>query len=879
MQQYFWQMLTNSRIYMFLLVSIYSINAAALIDNGGFESQSLEQHWFVFGGDGRLSRSTTEKQAGNASVLIENRAKSFVGPGQNLQGKLREGVNYTLSAWVKPKQAPSQLTRFKLGIKQEDSNGNRYLEIDNVPLMAHRWTKLSGTFKLSPKGTLKNLTLYIFNEDSNVDFYVDEVKATPPVTYTPTPASPTDFIRAKGRDLVVGSNETPIRLIGTNFVAYGDDDEPVEIIFRSKKYDEIDFKRVADMGMNTIRLNLWYKVFEDDNKPGEYKQEGWEWLEKHIVWARKYGVTLILDMHAPPGGYQSWGYSGGFWGSNNKYRKRLNDLWQAIAQRYKDEPVIAAYDLINEPAPKNNQQWIDYAQALIDVIRTVDNNHLIIVEEAFTDDNDNFILNDDNVMYDFHIYETWTYSNQFMYKRGMGYGGRYPDADISVFPWTHKEGELVLNDSMVQGHSDWTYYEGKLHKVTNEDVFAAIPTFVSKNNGKVYFDDFVINEYHPDGQIVQQLLHVQVDRKPAQWYFLSGTDPFLSYAEDWKSTGNGRQAIENKGRVGDHSISISRASGTHSTQNAKMMFPVKVGYSYQINGWMKGENIKGNGAMLGLQLKKFTASGKRQPFTKAYLEKFLLEYGLQYYRDHNVPLNIGEFGVSVAAYQNDRGGERMVADFLDLFEKYRVNAQYFNYHGTDYGIYTNLLGFPVPEAGNNLLINTFSEKLGGTMRLPVDSGDDPDSRPGNQDVPDGSSIPDSALTPPVKPQAPPNIAPPDTENTRVPFSEACIATFTAVDTDSSHFQFPCIEVGGQIYSVSMNQRFSPLIFLTDVANIQLAPAIATDNTCLARYQFSDSSLYAPCVRDSGTNIIWEGYFYHILPTALFVIDLLRVTQR
>ena len=34
---------------------------------------------------------------------------------------------------------------------------------------------------------------------------------------------------------------------------------------------------------------------------------------------------------------------------NKKYQPHLNEIWRRIAQRYKDEPYVAGYDLINEP--------------------------------------------------------------------------------------------------------------------------------------------------------------------------------------------------------------------------------------------------------------------------------------------------------------------------------------------------------------------------------------------------------------------------------------------------------------------------------------------------------------------------------------------------
>lgn len=112
-----------------------------------------------------------------------------------------------------------------------------------------------------------------------------------------------DFIRAHGADLVVGPDNSPILLRGVNFSNYlwlqthGD-------LVGSQHHSEIDFRRVADMGMNVVRFCLNYRLFEADDAPFTYLQDGWEWLDQQIEWARTHGIFLILDLHVPQGGFQ-----------------------------------------------------------------------------------------------------------------------------------------------------------------------------------------------------------------------------------------------------------------------------------------------------------------------------------------------------------------------------------------------------------------------------------------------------------------------------------------------------------------------------------------------------------------------------------------------
>ena len=68
---------------------------------------------------------------------------------------------------------------------------------------------------------------------------------------------------------------------------------------------------------------------------------------------RNAGLYLILDMHDAPGGQtgdnidDSYGYP--WLLENEDCQKQFVDIWVNIASRYKEEPVILGYDLMNEP--------------------------------------------------------------------------------------------------------------------------------------------------------------------------------------------------------------------------------------------------------------------------------------------------------------------------------------------------------------------------------------------------------------------------------------------------------------------------------------------------------------------------------------------------
>ena len=276
---------------------------------------------------------------------------------------------------------------------------------------------------------------------------VREVVAETP-DRNPSPAD--GFVTRRGNKLVSGGNDQPLHLRGVNFAGYfmisEDGDwytEGVERRFPSPDADvpvalhevwkdwfkEQHFAFVAQTGFNVIRVPLTYRIFENNSAPGRFKPEGWSFVDKYVGWAKRHHVYLILDMHVAPGGLQTSSGGKNLW-TEPGLQQRYRNLWKTIAGRYANETIIAGYDLLNEPHPASsatngngdNKQWETLAQQVVDDIRSVDRNHLIIVEAVnWVDDgtisdwspevleNFQFLVDDENVMYDFHFYFPFDY--------------------------------------------------------------------------------------------------------------------------------------------------------------------------------------------------------------------------------------------------------------------------------------------------------------------------------------------------------------------------------------------------------------------------------------------------------------------------------------
>lgn len=156
--------------------------------------------------------------------------------------------------------------------------------------------------------------------------------------------------------------------------------------FLANTIAEDDFILLKSLGINVLRFPFNYRHFEDDQAPGVYKPEGFKHLDRVLDLCRKYEIFAILDLHSSPGGQNPDCHGGGetgisgFW-QDASSRERMINLWGHIAQKYKADPIIAGYDVLNEPCYVSDRNAFNAFYALlIKKIRSIDHHHIIFLE-------------------------------------------------------------------------------------------------------------------------------------------------------------------------------------------------------------------------------------------------------------------------------------------------------------------------------------------------------------------------------------------------------------------------------------------------------------------------------------------------------------------
>ncbi len=303
-----------------------------------------------------------------------------------------------------------------------------------------------------------------------------------------------------------------------------------------------DMKWIAEEGFNSVRLPLNARhLYERKGRELILCQDMLARIDQIISWCREYKLYVILDMHGAPGGQTGQNIDDSeadqpMLFMNRRYEEELVFLWKALAEHYKEEPVVAGYDLLNEPVPVFHNQHQDKVlplyRKLIREIRAIDPIHMIILEGVHwaTDFSifDPFTREEasDNILLQFHKY--WNNPDQESMKEALALSER-----LDVPSYMGEGGEnncdwyttaFPLYEKLDIGWSFWSY---KKMACTNSPVTFAGPEGwellldwidgkcdLEQNHAISIFDEFLQNIQKP--HVNRPVLHALKRETPVK---------------------------------------------------------------------------------------------------------------------------------------------------------------------------------------------------------------------------------------------------------------------------------------------------------------------------------------------------------------------------
>ncbi len=187
--------------------------------------------------------------------------------------------------------------------------------------------------------------------------------------------------------------------------------------FRSFITEE-DIRRIADWGMDHVRLPVDYPVLESDRQPFVYLESGLAYLDQCLEWCLKHNLALLLDLHRAPGySFNNLGEIELF--ANPQMQERFLALWKTLAERYQAVEDELAFELLNEIVLPEVSPWNNLAGRAIQTIRQVDVRRVIMVggnRYNMAEEMKNLVLPEDpRLVYTFHHYHPLVFTHQRAY--------------------------------------------------------------------------------------------------------------------------------------------------------------------------------------------------------------------------------------------------------------------------------------------------------------------------------------------------------------------------------------------------------------------------------------------------------------------------------
>ncbi len=202
---------------------------------------------------------------------------------------------------------------------------------------------------------------------------------------------------------------------------------------------EADFKVLHDWGVTLARFQMerqWNTKGgnRDLAAYGAYIDDQLNILEDVLKWAKKYGIQIVIDLHAAPGSRNE--ILDLHMCHDAKYADAFIATWHKIATRFKGRPEVYGFDLINEPqqvkpALPGCDYWSIQSRAA-EAIREIDPETPIIVASNDNGGPRTFSylkpLALTNIIYQFHMYAPGEFTHQQVTDRKSP-RTKYPDAE------------------------------------------------------------------------------------------------------------------------------------------------------------------------------------------------------------------------------------------------------------------------------------------------------------------------------------------------------------------------------------------------------------------------------------------------------------------
>ncbi|MGF7032445.1 glucuronoarabinoxylan endo-1,4-beta-xylanase [Paenibacillus mucilaginosus] len=147
-----------------------------------FEENSTEG-WSGRSGSNVVEVTQEQFQSGQYSLKTTNRTSSWHGPITNVTDKIKLGVAYEFSAYVRLAEVPASPSSIKLTMQVDGDQGVSYVGIGSASVSTTDWVQVKGTYTAPADAAV--LSLYVESSNPTESFYIDNVVLAPAASPSP----------------------------------------------------------------------------------------------------------------------------------------------------------------------------------------------------------------------------------------------------------------------------------------------------------------------------------------------------------------------------------------------------------------------------------------------------------------------------------------------------------------------------------------------------------------------------------------------------------------------------------------------------------------------------------------------------------------------
>ena len=168
------------------------------------------------------------------------------------------------------------------------------------------------------------------------------------------------------------------------------------------------FQIIKQAGFDSVRIPIRWSAHALHTPPYTIEPEFFARVDWAIENAKLNDLSVIINVH----------HYGQMYADPNNNSQRLIQLWNQIAQRYKNQPDTVVFELLNEPCKNlTSDKWNKLLVDILAEIRKIDPDRTVMIGPANWNNIHslkNLILpqNDQNIIVTCHYYEPFTFTHQ-----------------------------------------------------------------------------------------------------------------------------------------------------------------------------------------------------------------------------------------------------------------------------------------------------------------------------------------------------------------------------------------------------------------------------------------------------------------------------------